>query len=169
MERKTQDLPTWFLIFVAPTRVLFERSFLKRRGVTIIGWTVFCLFLNLTFLFTLPWLRQHLRYWLICFCGRFRFRGSLRSAMPSTTTPSISWKDSRFEVVCGVLSGSSCWVAVISRSQCATRRSIWRCPTVRSTTIRHDPSNLCTSVGSPLRRQASEIFSQLPRVRGSCA
>ena len=65
MERRTQDLPTWFLIFVAPTRVLFERSFVKRRGVTIIGWTLFCLFVNLVFLFVLPWLQHRLRYWLI--------------------------------------------------------------------------------------------------------
>lgn len=65
MERKTQDLPTWLLIFVAPTRVLFERSFVKRRGVTIIGWTVLCLFMNLLFLFALPWLQHHLRCWLI--------------------------------------------------------------------------------------------------------
>jgi len=33
--------------------------------VTIIGWTVGCLVLNLVFLFILPWVHQHLRFWFI--------------------------------------------------------------------------------------------------------
>jgi hypothetical protein len=61
VERRTQDLPTWFLIFVCPTRVLFERGFVKRTGVTIIGWTMGFLVVNLAFLFSSPWLHQHLR------------------------------------------------------------------------------------------------------------
>jgi len=61
VERRTQDLPTWFLIFVCPTRVMFERGFVKRSGVTIVGWTVGFLVVNLMFLFALPWLHQHLR------------------------------------------------------------------------------------------------------------
>lgn len=65
MERRTQDLPTWFLIFVCPTRVLFERSFVKRKSVTIIDWTVGFLVVNLMFLFALPWLRQLLPWRLI--------------------------------------------------------------------------------------------------------
>lgn len=65
MERRTQDLPTSLLIFVCPTRVLFERSFVKRTGLTIIGWTGAFLLVNLTFLFSLLWLHQHLRCWLL--------------------------------------------------------------------------------------------------------
>jgi hypothetical protein len=65
VERRTQDLPTWVLIFVCPTRVLFERNFVKRSGVTIIGWTVGFLVVNLAFLFFLPWLHQDLRLWFI--------------------------------------------------------------------------------------------------------
>jgi len=65
MERRSQDLPTWFLTFVAPTRVLFERGFVKRRNVTIIGWTLWWLSANLAFLFFLPCLQQRLRYWII--------------------------------------------------------------------------------------------------------
>jgi hypothetical protein len=65
VERRTQDLPTWFLIFVCPTRVMFERGFVRRRGVTIIGWTVGFLVVNLMFLFSLPWLHQHLEWRLI--------------------------------------------------------------------------------------------------------
>ena len=65
MERRTQDLPTWFLIFVCPTRVMFEWGFVRRRGVTIIGWTVSFLVVNLMFLFSLPWLHQHLEWRLI--------------------------------------------------------------------------------------------------------
>ena len=65
MERRTQDLPTSLLIFVCPTRVLFERSFIKRTGLTIIGWTGAFLAVNLTFLFSLLWLHQHLRCWLL--------------------------------------------------------------------------------------------------------
>lgn len=65
VERRTQDLPTWFLIFVCPTRILFERSFVKRKGVTIISWTVGFLVVNLAFLFALPWLHQYLQHWFI--------------------------------------------------------------------------------------------------------
>jgi hypothetical protein len=65
MERRTQDLPTWFLVFVCPTKVLFERRFLKRRGVTIISWTATFLLVNLVFLFALPWLQQYLKLWFL--------------------------------------------------------------------------------------------------------
>jgi len=72
VERRTQDLPTWFLIFVAPTRVLFELRFVKRRGVSIVGWTALCLFVNLTFLCT-PQLQRHLRYCFILFLWAIPF------------------------------------------------------------------------------------------------
>jgi hypothetical protein len=65
VERRTQDLPTWFLVLVCPTRVMFERSFVKRSGVTIIGWTLGSLLVNLALLFSLPRLHQRLHIWLI--------------------------------------------------------------------------------------------------------
>ena len=65
VERRTQDLPTWFLIFVCPTRVMFERGLVKRSGITIIGWTVGFLVVNLMFLFSLPWLNRHLKWRLL--------------------------------------------------------------------------------------------------------
>jgi hypothetical protein len=64
MERRTQDLPTWFLVFVCPTRVLFERRFVKRRRVTIIGWTAALLAVNLA-LYTSPWIHPHLGFYFI--------------------------------------------------------------------------------------------------------
>lgn len=65
MERRTQDLPTWLLVLVTPTRVLFDRRFVRRSGVTIASWTIFCLCINLALLFVVPWTKQHLRTWLI--------------------------------------------------------------------------------------------------------
>jgi len=44
---------------------LFERSFVKWSGVTIIGWTLASLLVNLAFLFSLPRLHQRLHIWLI--------------------------------------------------------------------------------------------------------
>lgn len=59
MERVTQDLPTWILVIISPTRVLFDR--LKR--INIQKWTRVFLTLNTAFLFCLPIMRRHLPFW----------------------------------------------------------------------------------------------------------
>jgi hypothetical protein len=71
MERRTQDLPTWFLVFVCPTRVLFERRFVKHLGFY--------------FIFLL---------WLVPF-----FCVPSRLDTPSITTLSISSEDCNLGVV----------------------------------------------------------------------
>lgn len=62
MERRTQDLPTAVLLVIAPTRVLFDSPFMKKR-VAINSWTWIFLLVNLLFLFTLPLLKRHLGFW----------------------------------------------------------------------------------------------------------
>jgi hypothetical protein len=63
VERQTQDLPKFVLLVVAPTRVLFDSDFMKRRGVTIIPWSWFFLLLNFVFLFTFLFLKRHWWPW----------------------------------------------------------------------------------------------------------
>ncbi|MGD0941661.1 MAG: potassium channel family protein, partial [Terracidiphilus sp.] len=59
MERQTQDLPTWVLVIISPTRVLFE----VLKDIKIQRWTTLFLALNTTFLFCLPFIRRHLPFW----------------------------------------------------------------------------------------------------------
>jgi hypothetical protein len=59
VERRTQDLPTIVLLLVAPTRVLFDRQFMRSR-VEINSWSWLFLLLNLAFLFTLPVLKEQI-------------------------------------------------------------------------------------------------------------
>jgi hypothetical protein len=59
MERQTQDLPTWLLVFISPTRVLFERF----NNVSIQRWSTLFLALNTAFLFLLPLIQQHWSFW----------------------------------------------------------------------------------------------------------
>jgi hypothetical protein len=59
MERKTQDLPTWLLVFISPTRVLFE----KFKHVSIQHWTTLFFALNVAFLFLLPTVQRHWPFW----------------------------------------------------------------------------------------------------------
>lgn len=65
MERQTQNLPTWMLIVISPTRATFDA--LKRvkalKRVDIRVWTKVFLVLNILFLFSLPAIRQHLPFW----------------------------------------------------------------------------------------------------------
>jgi hypothetical protein len=68
LERRTQNLPTFVLLVVAPTRVLFDSKFMKKR-VAIVSWSWFFLFANLIFLFTLPLLEEHLRLWEVLLWG----------------------------------------------------------------------------------------------------
>ena len=55
MERQTQDLPTWLLVFISPTRVLFERF----KRVSIQRWSNLFLALNTAFLFLFPSVQRH--------------------------------------------------------------------------------------------------------------
>src|SRR5277367_1965751 len=59
MERQTQDLPTWLLLFISPTRVLFERF----QRIRIQRWSTLFLLLNTAFLFLLPFIKQHSSFW----------------------------------------------------------------------------------------------------------
>jgi hypothetical protein len=59
MERQTQDLPTWLLVFISPTRVLFERF----KGVSIQHWSNLFFVLNTAFLFLLPSVQRHWSFW----------------------------------------------------------------------------------------------------------
>jgi Ion channel len=54
MERQTQDLPTWLLVFISPTRVLFEWF----KSLSIKSWSTWFLVLNTAFLFLLPSIQQ---------------------------------------------------------------------------------------------------------------
>lgn len=59
MERQTQDLPSWLLAVISPTRVLFE----KLGRVSIQRWTTLFLVLNTAFLFLLPTVQRHWPFW----------------------------------------------------------------------------------------------------------
>jgi hypothetical protein len=59
MERQTQDLQTWLLVLISPTRVLFERF----NRVSIQHWSTLFLVLNTAFLFLLPLIKQHWFFW----------------------------------------------------------------------------------------------------------
>jgi hypothetical protein len=59
VERRTKDLPTIVLLAIAPTRVLFDSKFMKKR-VAINLWSWLFLLLNLIFLFILPLLKRNL-------------------------------------------------------------------------------------------------------------
>jgi hypothetical protein len=59
MERQTQDLPTWLLVFISPTRVLFERF----KRISIQRWSASFFVLNSIFLFLLPLIHQHWSFW----------------------------------------------------------------------------------------------------------
>jgi hypothetical protein len=61
MERRTQDLPTTVLLLIAPTRVLFDSSFMRKK-LAINSWSWLFLSLNLVFLFSLPLLERHFQY-----------------------------------------------------------------------------------------------------------
>lgn len=60
VEKESQDLPTWVILLFSPTRFLFDRL-----GVTITGWTISWLTINVIFLFTLGRLHEHLHHHLI--------------------------------------------------------------------------------------------------------
>jgi hypothetical protein len=72
MEGRTQDLPTWILRFISPTRIAFERTFL-RHGVRVPGWTISFLFLNLGFLFAFPSLHHALGWFSFVFLWALPF------------------------------------------------------------------------------------------------
>jgi hypothetical protein len=57
MERRTKDLPTTVLFAIAPTRVLFETEFMKKR-IAINLWSWLSLLANLALLFVLPLLKR---------------------------------------------------------------------------------------------------------------
>jgi Ion channel len=59
MERQTQDLPTWVLVLISPTRVLFE----VLKSIDIQRWTTIFFALNIALLFSLPLIRRHLSFW----------------------------------------------------------------------------------------------------------
>jgi len=61
MERRTQDLPTIVLLLIAPTRALFDSSFMRKK-LAINSWSWLFLSLNFVFLFALPLLKRHFDY-----------------------------------------------------------------------------------------------------------
>lgn len=61
MERRTQDLPTLVLLVFAPTRVLFESNFARKR-FAIGSWSFFFLLANCIFLFMLSTLKSHIHF-----------------------------------------------------------------------------------------------------------
>jgi hypothetical protein len=62
VERRTKDLPTLVLLLFAPTRVLFDSKFMKKR-IEISAWTWLFLIINFVFLLALPFLKEHLGFW----------------------------------------------------------------------------------------------------------
>jgi hypothetical protein len=62
VERRTQDLPTAGLLFVAPTRVLFDSTFM-RRMISIGAWSWLFLVLSLIFLFALRRIETYADFW----------------------------------------------------------------------------------------------------------
>ena len=64
MERRTKDLPTPLLVLIAPTRVLFETKYVgRKRRMGINRWSWIWLAINMAFLFLLPELQRHLKFW----------------------------------------------------------------------------------------------------------
>jgi hypothetical protein len=61
VERITKDLPTPILFVIAPTRVLFDTEFMKKR-IEINNWSWFFLVANLVFLFTFIPLKSCLNF-----------------------------------------------------------------------------------------------------------
>ena len=94
MERQTQDLPTWLLVFISPTRVLFERF----NSLSIQRWSTLFLVLNTAFLFLLPLVQQHWSFWrglaslvwLLPFSRTVEIVCVSKLCTHSTTTPSIN-------------------------------------------------------------------------------
>src|SRR5207248_3821290 len=62
MERRTKDLPIAVLLIIAPTRVFFESTFIKKR-VEINLWSWIFLAINVLFLFVCTRLEKHLGFW----------------------------------------------------------------------------------------------------------
>ncbi len=59
MERLTQNLPTWALAIISPTRVLFDNL----RGIHIQTWSTIFLALNAALVFCLPVIRRNVPFW----------------------------------------------------------------------------------------------------------
>jgi hypothetical protein len=59
MERLTQDLPTWALVIISPTRVLFDNL----KCISIQTWTTIFLALNAVLVFCLPVIRRNIPFW----------------------------------------------------------------------------------------------------------
>jgi hypothetical protein len=169
VERRSQDLPTWLLVFLCPTRVLFEWSFVRRRGITIIGWTVLFLLLNLSFLFSLAWLHEHLHrglvflLWLIPFSRIFEigyaFYNDAFDQLDGFQPRSGLKRSQRLKLLgCSYFEVAVCYASLYLA-----------CPNNSFTIIQRDLSNLCTSVGLRLRRLGSVISSPSRDGRDSCA
>ena len=57
MERKTRNIPPWTMLFLTPTRFLYETVFKTKKEVGILPWTSTFLLVNVLFALLSPWLK----------------------------------------------------------------------------------------------------------------